>query len=553
MTQASAALFYHPEAYTTSGPKLMGRNAAGQSFLKGFLAHAASPAFWALVDTPAHGEGFRAAVAAAGRSEPAVVLDRAHLHRLAEVGTLFYPGPDVDLHARRRVPFGAARWSLCGITHTTASAGAMDAITAMVSGETRPWDALIVTSGAVRAQVEALLAEEEARLAQRTGARQVVRPQMPVIPLGLDTADLATHRAHREAARAELGLAPDTVVVLFVGRLSFHAKAHPLAMYRALQLAARAGGGRRDVVLVECGWFANDYIEKAFEAASAAACPDVRVVRLDGRAAAQRRTAWAAADVFCSLSDNIQETFGLTPIEAMAAGLPVVVSDWDGYRDTVRDGIDGFRVPTLMAGPGLGGDLALRHALGLDTYDMYCGLTSALVAVDVEATAAAFGQLLASPELRRRMGEAGQARARQVYDWAAVIPRYQELWQQLAELRRAAPEAEVRPRPIPARPDPFASFAGYPTRLLGPDTVLEPACDGAVAEAWVAQVRELSMVTFATAVLPTEAEAAAVLARAAAGPVPARELVADAAPARRLPLLRSLAALVKLGVLRVRG
>ena len=40
-----------------------------------------------------------------------------------------------------------------------------------------------------------------------------------------------------------------------------------------------------------------------------------------------------------SLADNIQETFGLTPVEAMAAGLPCVMSDWDGYRDTVRDGV----------------------------------------------------------------------------------------------------------------------------------------------------------------------------------------------------------------------
>ena len=28
----TAAIYYHPEAYTTSGPKLMGRNAAGESF-----------------------------------------------------------------------------------------------------------------------------------------------------------------------------------------------------------------------------------------------------------------------------------------------------------------------------------------------------------------------------------------------------------------------------------------------------------------------------------------------------------------------------------------
>ena len=30
----------------------------------------------------------------------------------------------------------------------------------------------------------------------------------------------------------------------------------------------------------------------------------------------------------------------------MAAGVPLVVSDWNGYRDLVRNGIDGFRVPT---------------------------------------------------------------------------------------------------------------------------------------------------------------------------------------------------------------
>ena len=35
----SACIYYHPEAYTTSGPKLMGRNAAGESFLRGFVSH----------------------------------------------------------------------------------------------------------------------------------------------------------------------------------------------------------------------------------------------------------------------------------------------------------------------------------------------------------------------------------------------------------------------------------------------------------------------------------------------------------------------------------
>ena len=39
---------------------------------------------------------------------------------------------------------------------------------------------------------------------------------------------------HRARAREALGLEPDEVAALFVGRLVYHAKAHPFAMYRGL-------------------------------------------------------------------------------------------------------------------------------------------------------------------------------------------------------------------------------------------------------------------------------------------------------------------------------
>ena len=122
---------------------------------------------------------------------------------------------------------------------------------------------------------------------------------------------------------------------------------------------------------------------------------------LDGRVAENRDTAWSGADVLCSLSDNIQETFGIVPVEAMAARLPVVVTDWDGYKDTVRDGVDGFRIPTLAPQPGLAGDLAHRHALGVDTYDLYCGHSSSLVAVQGQKLTQAFIELFKSPDLRK--------------------------------------------------------------------------------------------------------------------------------------------------------
>ena len=46
---SAAAIYYVPEAYSISGEKLMGRNAAGQSFLDGYFRHGRCDTFWACV------------------------------------------------------------------------------------------------------------------------------------------------------------------------------------------------------------------------------------------------------------------------------------------------------------------------------------------------------------------------------------------------------------------------------------------------------------------------------------------------------------------------
>jgi|AntAceMinimDraft_12_1070368.scaffolds.fasta_scaffold10782_4 glycosyltransferase involved in cell wall biosynthesis len=554
----TAAIYYHPEAYTTAGPKLMGRNAAGESFLRGFLTHSTATEFWAQVQKSEHAQHFAGAVASFGRTEPVRAVDKKSLGALAQTGVVYYPGPGIGEHAFHRAAYGHTAWSLCGITHTTSSAGAMDALTDLITAPVQPWDAVICTSTAVKDNVSRLLQAQVDYLQDRLGISRVVLPQLPVIPLGIHTADFVYSSDQKAAARAALGAGPDTLVVLFMGRLSFHAKAHPLAMYQALESAAQATG--KSVVLVECGWHANEFIEKAYADAAALACPSVRVVTLDGREAQDRLTAWAGADVFCSLSDNIQETFGIVPIEAMATGLPVVVSDWDGYKDTVRDGVDGFRIPTVMPQAGIGGDLALRHALEIDTYDMYCGHTCSLVAVDVQAAAKAFESLFNSPELRRQMGEAGRQRAQSVYDWKTIIGQYEALWAKQTELRLAAKaEADktgVKPlaHPWPARMDPFHAFASYPTQSLTPQTrlaLVDADADTALTRALA--YRQLAMVDFAKVILPGEAEIASVLSAAIQTQTAqtAQALVANIEPARQAFVFRSLAWLLKLGVLRV--
>ena len=123
----------------------------------------------------------------------------------------------------------------------------------------------------------------------------------------------------------------------------------------------------------------------------------VNVIFVNGRQKEIRTRIWSAADIFISLADNIQETFGLTPIEAMAAGLPVVVSEWNGYRDTVRHEVDGFLIPTIMPPIGTGIDLAAQYFSNQLNYSTYVGQVSIVSAIDVNACAHALEQLITQP------------------------------------------------------------------------------------------------------------------------------------------------------------
>ena len=540
-----AAILFHPEAYSRANPKLMGRHAAGESFLQGFLRYSRADEFWLQVAKPDHARMFAALAQAMGRPERIRVATAAELGSLAAAGTLYLPGPDLGSHAWQRAWAGHAAYGLCGITHTTASAGVMDAVADLLTAPVQPWDALICTSTAVRDNVRRVLEAQADHLRSRLGKIREVLPQLPVIPLGIHAGDFVFSDEARQKARQAIGARSETLVVLFMGRLSFHAKAHPLPMYLALQ----AAGAGKDVLLLECGWHANEPIRDAYTQATTQVCPSIRVARLDGRNAAARATAWASADVFCSLSDNIQETFGLTPLEAMAAGLPVVVSDWDGYRDTVRDGVDGFRVPTLAPGPGLGGFLAARHALELDSYDRYCGLSCMHVAVDVDAATAAFKRLFGSAELRENLAAAGRRRALAEFDWSVVIPRYEALWEELTEIRRRDAASLPRPgHPWPARMDPFAAFAGYPTATLSPETLFRLADHSEIPRA-NALWRNLTMVSFAEHLWPTAEQSERVAAALEHGPKKAGEL-ASLFPEDQRPLIfRSLAMMAKAGLL----
>jgi hypothetical protein len=160
-----------------------------------------------------------------------------------------------------------------------------------------------------------------------------------------------------------------------------------------------------------------------------------------------------------------------------------VVTDWDGYKDTVRHGVDGFRVPTIAPPPGEGGDFAYWFDNHWLNYDNYVGAAGQLTAIDYGAAEQAIAALVLDADLRRRMGEAARGRAREVFDWAAIIPQYQALWGEQNARRLAAPPAPAT-RINPYRPDPFTLFQSYPTRHLSGRTPvwMAPGMSWEVAE-----------------------------------------------------------------------
>jgi hypothetical protein len=154
----------------------------------------------------------------------------------------------------------------------------------------------------------------------------------------------------------------------------------------------------------------------------------------------------------------------------------VVVSDWDGYRSTVRDGIEGFLIPTQgpPAGGGLGPPLVEAHLLGAMTYQSYVGQVAQHTAVHIGRAGEALGRLVASPDLRRRMGAAGRARVADAFDWPVVARRIHELTDELAAIRARSADPPPRPAADPVKGDPFRAFAHFATHALTPETFLLP-------------------------------------------------------------------------------
>ena len=242
--------------------------------------------------------------------------------------------------------------------------------------------------------------------------------RITVVPCGYDPAEFQP--GDQAAARRRLGLDPDERVILQLGRIVRRKGIDTVIealgrLARVHQVDARlliVGGPDRVVDRTR-----DAELARLMALAEAEGVTD-RVSFVGRRDRAELADFYAAADVF--VSTPWYEPFGITPLEAMACGTPVIGSDVGGIKYTVRDGETGFLVPPR----------------------------------DPDALADRLARALSDRQLLHALGQNGLARVRRAFTWRHVAAALSEVYDEVIADRRielaTALVATSRPRAHPA-------------------------------------------------------------------------------------------------------
>jgi D-inositol-3-phosphate glycosyltransferase len=226
--------------------------------------------------------------------------------------------------------------------------------------------------------------------------------KLRIVPCGFDESELRP--IDRGEARAELGLDPERFTVLQLGRLVPRKGVDDAIRGFARLIRTYGVAGQMLIVGGESDLPDSDKTPEIGRLQRIARAEEVSDhVIFAGRAGRQRlKYFYSAADVF--VTTPWYEPFGITPLEAMACGTPVVGADVGGIKYSVSDGQTGFLVPPR----------------------------------DPEALARRLAELAANEPLRKRLGLQSLRRVRQLFTWHKVTEAIAKVYEEVA----------VRPAPI---------------------------------------------------------------------------------------------------------
>jgi glycosyltransferase involved in cell wall biosynthesis len=162
--------------------------------------------------------------------------------------------------------------------------------------------------------------------------RGIAPGKIKILPRGLDTSLFHPSR-HEPDFWKKFGMRNGAVTLLYVGRIS---KEKDLDVLAAAFRKLRASKLPVDLVLVGDGPYLKELRETLPEAHFTGYLAGIDLAK-----------AFASADVFVFPSTT--DTFGNVVLEALASGLPAVVSDQGGPRELVAEGVTGHITKSLDA------------------------------------------------------------------------------------------------------------------------------------------------------------------------------------------------------------
>ena len=453
-----------------------GRQSAGNTFLEAYFRYSGNSDHTVIV--PNHDEAkwfHNKALRYKSNAKTTAFMLNEWNEGSSKTGTFHVPDPILSQWAWRRMPFGDSNFSLLGIVHTLCSFNVQNALGQFNCAPLRSWDALICTSTCAQQVVKGFLERQEEWLRHHLRAQRFERPQLPVIPLGIHPEEWMpttklSRQDIRQKIRHDLNLPMDAELVLLSGRLDLLTKMQPDPILRTLQSLASSSHPKLQLLIY--GEAPNETMLNIWKQGARELAPDLIIHWFPGRRIELAGPVRWAADLFLSLPDNPQETFGITPLEAMAAGLPCLVSDWNGYRDTViqpgeAGDATGFRITTRMQ-QGLG----LEEAIGLlnETipFGSAVGRLAQGIAVDLDELKAKLVLLLETPSLRDTMGRSGMRRVQEHYAWSAVIEQWRSLVLEVTDRRQLAVMKGIctPPQLPPWMPDTSTGYGAFATEVL---------------------------------------------------------------------------------------
>jgi glycosyltransferase involved in cell wall biosynthesis len=279
--------------------------------------------------------------------------------------------------------------------------------------------------------------------------------QLKVIPLGID---LGVGRSEKSTAREALKLNDNEIIALCFGRFSDFDK---MDLFPLLQAFRRIKPDGKPWRLILAGALHEPtYLEMTKLWTKALKLDDNTTFIVDPGDDAKSNL-YSAADFFVSVADNVQETFGLTLLEAMDAGLPLLVSDFDGYSELCSDEV-GIRVPTRW-----GRVEQLQEIQSVMDERTAHRLAAQSLSVDVPALAEGMESLFSNQKNRQEMSQASRKRFDENFDHKRLIGTLESLWD---ELKAGFKPVDTRPDPMSIRV--FDTFSHYVTDFMKDDDMV---------------------------------------------------------------------------------